>query len=62
MAAATKAKIAVNYPDPRVLNPNELLSRGSATALIHQALVNQDQIEPLPDKDTAKYIPKSPRR
>ncbi len=62
MAAATKAKIAVNYPDPRVLNPNELLSRGSATALIHQALVDRDQIEPLPDKDTAKYIPKSPRR
>ena len=62
VAAATKAKIAVNYPDSRVLNPNELLSRGSATALIHQALVNQGQIEPLPDKDTAKYIPKIPRR
>jgi len=62
VAAATKAKIVVNYPDPRVLNPNELLSRGSATALIHQALVNQGQIEPLPDKDSAKYIPKSPRR
>ncbi|MEG4851837.1 S-layer homology domain-containing protein [Microcoleus sp. B5-D4] len=62
VAAATKAKIVVNYPDPRVLNPNELLSRGSATALIHQALVNQGQIEPLPDKNTAKYIPNSPRR
>ncbi|MEG4083287.1 S-layer homology domain-containing protein [Microcoleus sp. POL10_C6] len=62
VAAATKAKIVVNYPDPRVLNPNELLSRGSATALIHQALVNQGQIEPLPDKNTAKYIPTSPRR
>jgi len=62
VAAATKAKIVVNYPDPRVLNPNELLSRGSATALIHQALVNQGQIKPLPDKNTAKYIPTSPRR
>lgn len=62
VAAATKAKIVVNYPDPRVLNPNELLSRGSATALIHQALVNQGQIKPLPDKDSAKYIPNSPRR
>ncbi|MEG4530230.1 S-layer homology domain-containing protein [Microcoleus sp. D2_18a_D3] len=62
VAAATKAKIVVNYPDPRVLNPNELLSRGSATALIHQALVNQGQIEPLPEKDSAKYIPKNPRR
>jgi hypothetical protein len=62
VAAATKAKVVVNYPDPRVLNPNELLSRGSATALIHQALVNQGQIEPLPDKEAAKYIPKSPGR
>ncbi|MEG4230122.1 S-layer homology domain-containing protein [Microcoleus sp. N9_B2] len=62
VAAATKAKIVVNYPDARVLNPNELLSRGSATALIHQALVNQGQIEPLPDKDSAKYIPQNPRR
>jgi len=62
VAAATKAKIVVNYPDPRVLNPNELLSRGSATALIHQALVNQGQIKPLPDKEAAKYIPNSPRR
>ncbi|MBE9096550.1 S-layer homology domain-containing protein [Tychonema sp. LEGE 07203] len=60
VAAATQAKIVVNYPDPRVLNPNELLSRGSATALIHQALVNQKQIEPLSDKNAVKYIPKSP--
>jgi hypothetical protein len=62
VAAATQANIVVNYPDSRVLNPNELLSRGSATALIHQALVNQGQIEPLPDKEAAKYIPNSPRR
>ncbi|MBE9185690.1 S-layer homology domain-containing protein [Microcoleus sp. LEGE 07076] len=60
VAAATQAKIVVNYPDARVLNPNELLSRGSATALIHQALVNQKQIQPLSDKNAVKYIPKSP--
>lgn len=62
VAAATQANIVVNYPNPRVLNPNELLSRGSATALIHQALVNQGQIEPLPDQEAARYIPNSPRR
>ncbi|MBE9124372.1 S-layer homology domain-containing protein [Tychonema sp. LEGE 07199] len=61
VAAATQANIVVNYPDARVLNPNELLSRGSATALIHQALVNQKQIEPLSDKNAVKYIPKTPR-
>ncbi len=62
VAAATQANIVVNYPDPRVLNPNELLSRGSATALIHQALVNQGQIEPLQDQNAVRYIPNSPRR
>ncbi|GET41559.1 S-layer homology domain-containing protein [Microseira wollei] len=62
VAAATQANIVVNYPNPRVLNPNELLSRGSATALIHQALVNQGQIEPLQDQEAARYIPNSPRR
>jgi S-layer homology domain len=60
VAAATQANIAVNYPDPRVLNPNELLSRGSATALIHQALVDRGQIEPLQNPEAAKYIPNSP--
>lgn len=62
VAAATQANIVVNYPNPRVLNPNELLSRGSATALIHQALVNQGQIEPLQDQNGVRYIPNSPRR
>ncbi|MEG3930570.1 MULTISPECIES: hypothetical protein [unclassified Microcoleus] len=37
VAAATKANIPVNYPDPRVITPTELLSRGSATALIHNS-------------------------
>jgi S-layer homology domain len=58
VAAATQANIVVNYPNARVFNPNELLSRGSATALIHQALVYQGQIEPLPNNVGAtKYLP-----
>ncbi|MEG4985932.1 hypothetical protein QUB08_09225 [Microcoleus sp. BR0-C5] len=57
VAAATKANIPVNYLDPRVLNPTELLSWGSATALIHQALVYQGQVEPLPNNEEAtKYL------
>ncbi len=60
VAATTQANIVVNYPNPRVLNPTELLSRGSATALIHQALVYQRQIEPLSNNEGAvKYIPAS---
>ncbi|HAX76269.1 MAG TPA: S-layer homology domain-containing protein [Cyanobacteria bacterium UBA11372] len=62
VAAATQANIVVNYPNPRVLNPNELLSRGSATALIHQALVNQGQIEPLQNNEATRYIPNSSGR
>ena len=58
VAAATQANIVVNHPDARVFNPNELLSRGSATALIHQALVHQGQIEPLSNNVGAtKYLP-----
>ncbi|MEG4046227.1 hypothetical protein [Microcoleus sp. Pol17_C1] len=63
VAAATKANIPFNYPDPRVLNQTELLSRGSATALIHQALVYQGPIEPLFNNEEAtKYIPASPAK
>lgn len=60
VAAATKANIPVNYPDSRVINPTELLSRGSATAIIHQALVYRGQIEPLYNNEEAtKYLPAS---
>jgi len=60
VAAATKANIPVNYPDTRVLNATELLSRGSATTLIHQALVDRGQIEPLSNNEEAtKYLPAS---
>lgn len=60
VAAATKANIPVNYPDPGVLNPTELLSRGSATALIHQALVDRSQMEPLSNNEEAtRYLPAS---
>ncbi|WP_316436061.1 S-layer homology domain-containing protein [Leptolyngbya sp. NK1-12] len=50
--AATKAGVVVNHPDPQVLNPNRPATRGEVAALIHQALVTQGRLEPLPD-DTA---------
>lgn len=53
VAVATKANIPVNYPDTKVLNATELLRRGSATALINQALVDQGQIEPLSNNEEA---------
>lgn len=49
VAIATQAGLVVNYPDPNLLNPNAPITRGSTAALIHQALVYQNQLEPLPD-------------
>lgn len=54
---ATQNNLVVNYPDPRVLNPNEPLRRATAAALIHQSLVTQNRIEPLPSNVAAdNYI------
>ncbi|WP_333157756.1 hypothetical protein [Microcoleus sp. Pol14C4] len=53
MAATTKANISVNYRDTRVLDATELLRRGSATALINQALVEQSQIQQLSNHEEA---------
>jgi hypothetical protein len=51
---ATQRNMVVNYPNPRVLNPNQALRRSTAAAFIHQALVDQGRIEPLPS-DVAAY-------
>ncbi len=45
---ATQRNMVVNYPNPKLLNPNQPLKRATAAALIHQALVAQNRIEPLP--------------
>ncbi|KJH71042.1 S-layer homology domain-containing protein [Aliterella atlantica] len=57
VAAATKANIVVNYPNVKVLNPNEPLSRGAAAAIIHQTLVHQGKLPPLPSTvESSNYI------
>ncbi len=53
VALATRLGLVVNYPDVALLNPMAPLSRGSAAALVHQALVHQNRLEPLPDDSTA---------
>ncbi|MCG6136106.1 MAG: S-layer homology domain-containing protein [Nostoc sp. LLA-1] len=54
---ATQRNLVVNHPDLRVLNPNEPLRRATAAAFIHQSLVAQDRIEPLPSNVAAyNYI------
>lgn len=57
VAAATAANLVVNYPNVKALNPNELLTRGEAAALLHQALVKQGKLPPLASNEkAAKYI------
>lgn len=56
VAKTTAAGIVVNYPDPRVLNPNQAATRGEVSALIHQALVSQGKISPLSADRATKYI------
>ncbi|WP_373539947.1 S-layer homology domain-containing protein [Chamaesiphon sp.] len=56
VAKTTAAGIVVNYPERRVLNPNKAATRGEVSALIHQALVYQGKITPLPSNPATNYI------
>lgn len=57
VAEATAAGIVVNHPDRRTLNPTRPATRGEVSALIHQALVHQGRLEPLPENQAARnYI------
>lgn len=54
---ATQQNLVVNHPNPRQLEPNEPLRRATAAAFIHQTLVAQERIEPLPSNVEAyNYI------
>lgn len=57
VVAATQANIVVNYPDVRTLNPRATLTRAQAAALLHQALVQQGQLQPIANNSVAaNYI------
>jgi hypothetical protein len=61
VAAATKANIVVNYPNPKVLNPSKPATRGEITALVYQTLVSQGKIEPIAINLPAnQYIVRTP--
>jgi hypothetical protein len=47
IAAATEAGIVVNYPNPEQLNPSQPATRAETAALLHQALVEVGQAEPV---------------
>ncbi|NJR38033.1 MAG: S-layer homology domain-containing protein [Leptolyngbyaceae cyanobacterium CSU_1_4] len=56
IALATQAGIVVNYPDPKVLNPNQPATRGEIAAWVHQALVTQGRIAPLANNPAGAYV------
>lgn len=47
VAAATQARIVVNYPNVNQLNPQVSLTRAEAAAILYQALVKQGQLQAL---------------
>ncbi|NEQ33744.1 MAG: hypothetical protein F6K04_22555 [Leptolyngbya sp. SIO4C5] len=49
IAAATEAKIVVNYPTLNRLQPNRGASRAEVAAFVYQALMQEGQIQPLAD-------------
>jgi S-layer homology domain len=54
---ATQANIVVNHPNVKVLNPTQRATRGDIAAFIHQTLVSQGRIEPLPENvEASKYV------
>lgn len=61
VAAATQANIVVNYPNKKVLSPDQPLTRGAAAAIIHQTLVRQGKLPSLPSNSEAlNYVVRNP--
>lgn len=59
ITASTEAGLVVNYPNANFLNPNQQATRAEIAAFVYQALVDQGDLEPIPDKARANnYIVK----
>ncbi|QUY41274.1 S-layer homology domain-containing protein [Acaryochloris marina] len=59
VTASTEAGLVVNYPNANFLNPNQQATRAEIAAFVYQALVDQGDLEPIPDKARANnYIVK----
>ncbi|NJO80454.1 MAG: S-layer homology domain-containing protein [Cyanobacteria bacterium RM1_2_2] len=57
VAAATRANVVVNYPDPTILNPTQPATRAEVAALVHQVFVQQGKLEPIAgDVEATRYV------
>lgn len=57
VAAATQAKLVVNYPTQNLLKPNQNATRAEVAALVYQALVNLGKAQPI----QSQYIVQPPQ-
>lgn len=48
VSAATTAGLVVNYPNPKVLDPNRNASRAEVAALVYQGLVQSGKVKAIP--------------
>jgi hypothetical protein len=62
IATAKDRKLLFSYPDVRVLNPNEKLSRMDLAAIIYQALAIAGRVPPLQSTDIAQIYLVQDRR
>ena len=63
VAAATEAKMVVNYPDIKIFNPRSSVTRAETVALLYQALVKLGQVEPISaNEPAARYIVGGPEK
>ncbi|PMB43401.1 S-layer protein [Fischerella thermalis CCMEE 5330] len=56
IAAATANSLVVNYPNPKVLNPNKEATRAEVAAMVYQALVRTGRLDAI----QSEYIVKAP--
>ena len=57
VAAATQAKMVVNYPTQNLLNPNQNATRAEVAAIVYQALVQAGKVQPI----QSQYIVQPPQ-
>lgn len=57
VAAATEAGLAVNYPNPGLLDPNRPATRAEVTAIVHQALVQAGKADPIQSEYIVRLNP-----
>ncbi|MBE9097264.1 S-layer homology domain-containing protein [Tychonema sp. LEGE 07203] len=59
VAAATKAGIVVNHPEPKLLQPNKTATRAEVAAMIYQAMVKKGKVPAKPSKYVIKQAKSS---